>query len=199
MLLKRKLTNRPLLPPIGVAALAFALTVPAAQAEEISSAYTALEVDKCKDVTPADAKDYGTVWRCEGYDDIDVRVAEGDLRIFVSFGPNAENQTAAQETLPQFNTIGEKLEWRLVKDGDKQTPFATILRYGWKVDGRSGGTLVVTKLGKDDACHMAYVAASGNPKANEQARAIADKDARKFVCKRDTAKHYDATGKETAP
>ena len=50
------------------------------QAEEISSAYTALELDKCKDVTPDDAKDYGTVWRCEGYGGIDVRVAEGDLR-----------------------------------------------------------------------------------------------------------------------
>ncbi len=170
-----------------------------AHAEEISSAYTALELDKCKDITPADAKEYGTVWRCQGHDGIDVQVAEGDLRIFVSFGPSADNQTAAQETLPQFNTIAEKLEWRLVEQGGKPTPFATILRYGWKVDGRSGATLVVTKLGKDDACHMAYVAASGNPKANEQARAIADKDARNFVCKRDTAKHYDAAGKETTP
>ena len=178
--------------------LAAAMAVPA-QAEEISSAYSALELDKCKDVTPADAKEYGTVWRCEGYDGIDVQVAEGDLRIFVSFGPNADKQTTAEETLPQFNTIAEKLEWRLAQEGGKWKPFATILRYGWKVDGRSGATLVVTKLGKDDACHMAYVVASLNPKANEQARAIADKDARNFVCKRDAAKHYDAAGKEMAP
>lgn len=33
---------------------------------------------------------------------------------------------------------------------------------------------------------------AGNPKANEQARAIANKDARGFDCKRDTAKHYGA-------
>jgi hypothetical protein len=39
--------------------LAGAMVAPA-QAEEISSAYTALELDKCKDVTPADAKEYGT-------------------------------------------------------------------------------------------------------------------------------------------
>jgi hypothetical protein len=193
------MTMRSIVLAICLLAVGLAAALLPARAEEISSAYTALELDKCKDVTPEDAKDYGTVWTCAGYDGIDVRVAEGDLRIFVSFGPNADNQTAAQETLPQFNTIGEKLEWRLAKDGGKQTPFATILRYGWKVDGRSGATLVVTKLGKDDACHMAYVTASGNPKANEQARAIADKDARRFVCKRDTAKHYDATGKETAP
>ncbi|MET0687848.1 MAG: hypothetical protein ABWY38_01405 [Methyloceanibacter sp.] len=59
--------------------LAGAMAAPA-KSEEISSAYTALELDKCKDVTPDDAKDYGTVWRCEGYGGIDVRLAEGDLR-----------------------------------------------------------------------------------------------------------------------
>ena len=31
-------------------------------------------------------------------------------------------------------------------------------------------TPVVTKLGTDDACHMAYVDATNNPEANEQAR-----------------------------
>ena len=46
----------------------------------MSSASTALELDKCKDGTPDDAKDYETVWRCEGYGGIDVRLAEGDLR-----------------------------------------------------------------------------------------------------------------------
>jgi hypothetical protein len=45
-----------------------------------------------------------------------VRVAEGDLRIFVSYGPKAETQTAAYETIPQFNTISETLEWRASRD-----------------------------------------------------------------------------------
>jgi hypothetical protein len=183
-----------------LAAMGATVLVPLpAQAEPFSSAYTALELDKCKDVTPDDAKDYGTVWRCQGYDGIDVQVAEGDLRMFVSFGPNANKQTAAEETLPQFNTIAEKIEWRLAKEDGAWAPFATILRYGWKVDGKSGSTLVVTKLAKDNACHMAYIVASGNPKANEQARVIADRDAAAFVCERDTAKHYDAKGKETTP
>jgi hypothetical protein len=30
--------------------------------------------------------------------------------------------------------------------------------------------------------------------ANDQARAIADKDARGFICKKDRAKHYGAGG-----
>jgi hypothetical protein len=154
------------------------------------SVYTKLDLDQCKDATPEEMKDYGSVSICPGYDGVDVRVAEGDLRIFVSYGPNAANQTATYETLPQFNSIGETLEWRLTRAAGKLTPFATILRFSWDVDGKRGSTLVVTKLGTDDACHMAYVEASGNPQANEQARAIADKDAASFTCKRDKAKRY---------
>ena len=60
--------------------------------------------------------------------------------------------------------------------------------------GKRGSTLVVTKLGQDDACHVAYVEATGNPQANEQARAIADRDARSFRCKTDKAKTYGAAG-----
>ena len=53
---------------------------------------------------------------------------------------------------------------------------------------------MVTELGQDDACHVAYVEATGNPQANEQARAIADRDARSFRCKTDKAKTYGAAG-----
>ena len=179
------------------AAIVLTLGTASARVEEIASVYTSLDLAKCKDITPADAKDYGTIWRCKGLNGIDVRVAEGDLRIYVSYGPKAETQTAAQQTVPQFNTIGDKLEWRVAKDGQRGTPFATILRFPWSVDGKSGSTLVVTKLGKDDACHVAYVEAAGNPKANEQARAHADTLARGFDCKRDTPKHYGADGSLT--
>jgi hypothetical protein len=180
---------------LALVACAVLAAAPVAAAE-LSSAYTPLKLDDCNNVTPADMVDYGTVWRCKGYDGIDVRVAEGDLRIFVSYGPKAETQSAAYETLPQFNSIGETLEWRLTKEGGRLQPFATILRYRWDSDLIEGSTLVVTKLAKDNACHMAYVEATGNPKANEQARAIADKDAAAFKCKRDKAKHYGADGKE---
>ena len=75
----------------------------------------------------------------------------------------------------------------MTKEGDRFRPFATILRYKWDSDNGEGSTLVVTKLGRDDSCHVAYVDATGNPKANEQARAIADREVVKFVCKQDTA------------
>lgn len=133
---------------VGMALAATLCSLPL-KAEEVSSVYTAHDLAKCADITPADAKDYGTVWRCKGYEGIDVRMAEGDLRIFVSYGPKAETQTAANATLPQFNNIGDTLEWRLAKAGGRWKPFATILRFSWGVDDRKGATLVVTKLGKE--------------------------------------------------
>ena len=176
----------------SVLTAALGLCLSPACAETISSVYTSLDLKQCRDVTPKDIEDYGAVAICPGYDGIDVRVAEGDLRIFVSYGPGAATQTAAYETVPQFNTIGDTLEWRGAEEGGRWTPFATILRFKWSVDGKTGSTLVVTKLGKYDSCHVAYVEASGNPHANEEARAIADKDARSFRCRTDKAKTFGA-------
>lgn len=178
---------------VWLLALTLAFVARAVAAEEFTSVYTSLDLARCKDTTPAEMKDYGTVWRCKGHDGIEVRVAEGDLRVFVSYGPKAETQTAASETLPQFNTIGETLEWRLKRDGVRLKPFATILRFSWSVDGRRGSALVVTKLAADDACHVAYIEASGNPRANELARRIADRDAATFRCRTDKARTYGKT------
>ncbi len=176
--------------PILLVALAFTLFAWPSSATEIESVYTKLDLDQCKDVTPEEIKDNGAVLICPGYGGIDVRVAEGDLRIFVSYGPNAADQTAAYETLPQFNSIGETLEWR-VRQGGRQ---AQAVRHHPPLQvGRrrqEGLDAVVTKLGTDDACHMAYVEATNNPQANEAARAIADKEAASFVCKQDKAKTY---------
>ena len=73
--------------PILLVALAFTLFAWPSSATEIESVYTKLDLDQCKDVTPEEIKDNGAVLICPGYGGIDVRVAEGDLRIFVSYGP----------------------------------------------------------------------------------------------------------------
>jgi len=85
--------KRPAQLPVFLVAALTMLTP--AQAQEVSSLYTPLDLKKCKDVTPADAKEYGTIWRCEGYEGLSVRVAEGDLRIFVSYGQNTTSRTVA--------------------------------------------------------------------------------------------------------
>jgi hypothetical protein len=180
LLLAAGLAASPVLPllPVGAAA------------EEIASVYTPLKLDACKNVTPPGEEEVGGVFRCEGYGGRDVRVAEGDLRMFVSYGPDAERQTAATQTLPAFNSTGETLEWRLA-DG---VPFATILRFHWDSDGAKGSTLVVTKLGETDACHVAHVMATDNPNANVLAREIADGQARGFNCQRDKIRDYGPDG-----
>jgi len=114
--------------------------------------------------------------------------------MFVSYGPDAASQTAATQTLPAFNSTGETLEWRLATEGGRKTPFATILRFHWDSDGAKGSTLVVTKLGQTDACHVAHVMATGNPNANVLAREIADSQARGFDCQRDKIRAYGPDG-----
>ena len=170
---------------IGVLAVVLAVAVaPALGAGEISSVYTDLDLEKCP-VTKTFADSGGSVRTCDGYNGVPVQVAEDDLRYFVWFGK--DDQTAARQTLTHFNTIHSTLEWRVENHEGVSQPFATILRYSWERgdNGPKGQTLVVTKLGADDACHVAYVKADGNPKANETAREIADSRARNFDCKQD--------------
>src|SRR4029453_14993792 len=78
--------------------------------------------------------------------------------------------------------------WRVSKEGDRVTPFATIHR--WFIqDGADGEkkseVLVVAKVGQvkeQDGCAVGLVMATGNPQANDTARKIADEQARGFAC-----------------
>ena len=163
---------------IGLACLA----VTPVYAGEISSVYTSLDLDKCKLLASNPNEGGWAVFECRGHNGVRVRVAEGDLRFFVSFGPNAEKQIAATQTLTPFNTIHKTLEWRVERKGGAWVPFATILRYFWDSNGKKGQTLVVTKLEGTEACQVAHIVADGNPKANELARKAADTQARTFKC-----------------
>ncbi len=164
------------------------LASPAAEAQtRTESVYTKLILGECGQelAAPNQEMESARFW-CRGYHDMDVMVAEGDLRFFVSYGPNAENELAASETLPQFNTIGETLEWRVqpTPDGGWEA-FATILRFHLDAmeSTRPGQVLVVTRLGETGTvCHVAYVDALLNPNPNALAREATDTIARDFVC-----------------
>ena len=165
---------------------------------ENTSVYTKIRLQDCRQ-EPLDPEDplQSGVWWCEGYQGISVRVAEGDLRFLVSYGPDAGDEIAAGQTLPQFNTINETLEWRMSPwlDGS-QRPIATILRYF--LDSGDGGpegqVLVVTRLGgPGQVCHMGYVNALLNADANTIAREVVDNGAPGFDCSRDTALWYGLT------
>jgi hypothetical protein len=169
---------------IGIMGIAAALVAgTAASAQSIESAYTTLETSKCPHVPGRAPEDYGH-WTCEGYGGIAVWIAGGDQRVYVSFGPHAQNEPAAAQTLSAFNSAERIIEWRI--DGNAH-PFATILRWNTSsLDENAnqirGQVLVITRLAPGPVCHIGYVDARANPNANELARDIADKYARGFRC-----------------
>lgn len=179
----------PQLRPHLILPMLLALLVPSyafAQAG-IVSAYTDVNLDEC---LVLNADDFGASYACPGYKGFPLYIAEGDLRFFVSYGFNAPNEMAAQQTLTQFNTLGAKMEWRLSNKSGDFKPIATILRYYTQVgDGSQpdGQILVVTKIEDGNTCHIAYIDARLTPDANEEARLWADEEAEKFDCQNDEA------------
>ncbi|VAW19118.1 hypothetical protein MNBD_ALPHA12-731 [hydrothermal vent metagenome] len=160
-------------------------------AASFDSVYTKLDLNDCKQI-PYSATEVadGASYACMGYDNTLVYVAEGDLRMFVSYGLNALKEKAAQQTLPAFNTINDTLEWRLIYENGKWQPFATILRWytqSGDPSSQKGEILVVTKLEPGNVCHVAYINARLVPEANKIARDIADKTVAGFNCKTDKA------------
>ena len=158
-----------------------------ASAQSVASAYTPLDLKKCRHTPGKDVEDYGA-WSCAGYGGIGVHVAAGDQRSYVSYGPNARKQAAAKQTLASFNGEGKNIEWRGERGADGALkPYATIMRWSTTVSGNAdepvrGQVLVVTRLGAGGVCHVGYVDARANPDANALAQKIADETARTFKC-----------------
>ena len=92
-------------------------------------------------------------------------------------GPIGIDAADRWQTLPPFNHLGEKLEWRLSNDLGRWMPVATIVRYHTahpETGEDKGQVLVVTQLAEGNSCHIAYIDALANPDANELAREAAD-------------------------
>ena len=178
-------------PVLAGALLALALVGPAHAG--FTSAYTDLNLDEC---LVLDSDDFGTTWSCPGYKGYPLQVSEGDLRFSLQYGFNPDSSSGFQ-TLPPFNNLGPKLEWRLSNDLGRWMPIATIVRY-FTADPETGEdkgqVLVVTQLLEGNSCHIAYVDALANANANELAREAADK-AGDFDCATDKV---EVIGKFTA-
>jgi hypothetical protein len=179
-----------------IAALLVAISS-SAYADEIVSAYTRLDLDKCRHKAGTMEEDYGA-WTCRGLNGIPVHVIAGDQRSYVSYGRNAANEPAASQTLASFNGEGKTIEWRAIRGADgKLKPFATIMRWSTTVSDEDktvrGQVLVVTRLGPP-VCHVGYVDGRANPDANALAQDIADKQARYFKCGTDRPVRAGKTG-----
>jgi len=158
-----------------------ALLSTGAFAQPNDSVYTKINLDE--DCSLIEAHEMGATFGCPGYKGYPVMVAEGDLRMFVSYGLDSMNEVAAGQTIPAFNTVHDTLEWRLANKEFGWTPIATILRY-FTDDGMGDKQqiLVVTKVKLGETCQVARVNASKYKNANQIARDLADSVAETFDC-----------------
>ena len=179
----------------GSLCLASLIGAAAVLANPVKSLYTTVELKACK---PIKRHSHGEAWLCEGLGGLPVYIAEGDLRQFLSVGANAQTRRAASQTLGAFNSIFEKgsdratIEWRFDRRGDRQIPYATIVRFHTARDGRKGDVLVVLKVGLADTCHVAYIDALANSDAIALARQVADVEAKAFDCRQEP--HAEGVG-----
>ena len=150
-------------------------TLGPAEAQEWRSAYTDTDSSNC--ITLAAEPGDSAELACPGYKGYPLLIRDGDLRMFVSYGFDARDEMAASQTMPGFNTIGEKLEWLIADHPDLgEQPVASILRY--HLDRSEGfipdtQVLVVTRIEPGNTCHVAYIDALANRNANVLARQAA--------------------------
>jgi hypothetical protein len=158
---------------------AFAVLVSSGPALSAESAYQPLNEADCPRVA---SDEVGATFFCHGPDGTPFLVTEGDARMSVTFGGVGPGTLVAFQSFGSFNSLGEKIEWRM-EDG---VAVATILR--WLIDageeGTEGQVLVVSKVGTGSSpgCVAAYVDALANPDANELAREAADRIAPNVDC-----------------
>ena len=130
----------------------------------------------------------GNSYLCPGLPGFPVYLAEGDGRTFVSSGPAPVETKAATQTLKSFNTPFAKpsqratIEWRFVIRNQRKVPYAMIMRFFTNSNAAHGEVLVVTRLHRREACHVAAIDALANTDAIVLARRVADERARAFDC-----------------
>ncbi|RWK64271.1 hypothetical protein [Mesorhizobium sp.] len=180
--------RRPLMIPLALAGLC-----QAAQAGDISSAYTDLDWKKdC--VTYAQAEEGEGDWAslaCSGYRGYPVLVSHDDARESLFYGFPPSDMTTVWESFIGLNSAAPKLEWRIETNDDLAIPFAVIHRRSISnPEGEHKPTevLIVAKVAQPEnyeGCTVGLVLATGNLSANDQARKLADEKARTFACGKD--------------
>lgn len=163
---------------------------PQAAAAERSSEYTDLDTQKhCVAYASSQGEGDWASLVCAGYRGYPVFVGYDDAResVFYGFPKQGENEPA-WESFVGFNSSGPRIEWRLEKRGENLVPIAAIHRRfvsDPENPDKNIEVLVVSKVAQPaehDGCTVGLVLASGNPKANETARRIADEQAAGFAC-----------------
>jgi hypothetical protein len=159
-----------------------------AAASPVKSRYTTIELKSCKRLQRHLDR---SSWMCPGLVGYPVYVADKGGHLFLAFGARAQSHRGASQTLRPRNTIFDDsnrrptVEWRFVRRGGRDVPYATIVRYATSTPDGMGRALIVSKVMAGESCHVAYIDARSNPDAIVLARNIADHDARTFDCKQE--------------
>jgi hypothetical protein len=154
-----------------------ALSLSPAAAQTTSSRYTMVDVRRCRILEVIPEGD-SVRRRCPGLAGVDLYVNEGDGRSEIDAGLD----DGQWESLPAFNTVGERVEWRL--SGGR--PFAIIyrLRTAASPDQAAGSALIVERIGRragTPGCRLGMVDGA-LPDANARARTLADEHAGDAAC-----------------
>ena len=165
------------------------LSLPTGAAELVSD-YSEHYITDC---TMLYNEGFGEVAACPGLKGYPVMIIEGDMKLYVSYGFNAEFEKAAKQTLPTVsNRIDPTMEWLLPANDFTAPPIAAILRWRTQVAQAApeGEVLVVTQLVLGATCQIAWVDALANKNANELARQAAEELAGDFDCENTMPKIY---------
>ncbi|MBK8454995.1 MAG: hypothetical protein WAQ53_06550 [Thiofilum sp.] len=156
------------------------LLVHSAQAATPSSAYTSLNTPTCKTL---ESDEEGSGWykgQCKGIAGYSLQVTEGDLRQSINVVTpqgKVHELDLISKVSSGFSALGEKAEWRMLKQGSSTQPIALIVRYNASEDPEDSSKitsyLVVSKVTKQSICVTDIV--KPQAKANEKARQLADK------------------------
>ena len=149
------------------------------------SSYTSIDE---KDCMTLDSDDLGSIQECEAFEDIGVKVVEGDIRqsIILRY-QNREYILNFQSIINTgFSTLGSKVEWRHEKGNPKNLKGMIVrLEVNENLEDLDKTTsyLIVSKIVPNDICIVAKI--FPQPKQNEFAKAILDSQ-EELPCLKDT-------------
>ena len=163
----------------------FSISISAsAQKQKVESVYTNLDAKSCRTLEQSSE---GTGWyrgECKGVAGYKLHVTEGDIRQSIDVVAPSKMKYELDligHVSNGFSSVGAKAEWRVARKGKTLTPNALIVRFNASdnADDSSVVTsfLVVAKISKNQICITDVV--RPNPKANDEARKLADAAATK--------------------
>ncbi len=163
----------------------FFLTVVYSQTKKSESVYTDLAEKTCKTI---ESKEKGDLWyrgECVGIADYKLEVLDEDARMTLNvISPNGKKSELELWTnvSSAFSSLGEKAEWRVIREGKSIKPMALIVRFEISEPDHptkpgNKSNLVVIKIAADSACLTDVIKPSKNQ--NITARKLADKASKK--------------------